>query len=163
MDGTHPCLTAAPTSSGPRHRTSHALRPAEEWIPVPVPAIIDLDTWRLAQEQLARNQQLAKRNNTRHSYLLSALLICNQCGRRMIGTADGDDQRRYVCSARYPRHARGACNGRSITAAPLEAQVWQWTANLRIPMHSAHPYRFQTAHRSNLKSPTVPISNRPPF
>ncbi len=34
---------------------------------------------------------------------------------------------------------------------------------VRIPMHSAHPYRFQTAHRSNLKSPTVPISNRPPF
>jgi len=135
VDGTHPRLTAAPTSpaptsSGPRHRTSHALRPAEEWIPVPVPAIIDLDTWRLAQEQLARNQQLAKRNNTRHSYLLTALLICNQCGRRMIGTADGDDQRRYVCSARYPRHARGACNGRSITAAPLEAQVWQWTAKL---------------------------------
>ena len=35
--------------------------------------------------------------------------------------------------------------------------------NLRIPMHSAHPYRFQTAHRSNLKPPTIPISNRPPF
>ena len=28
-------------------------------------------------------------------------------------------------------------------------------AKVRIPMHSAHPYRFQTAHRSNLKSPTV--------
>jgi len=35
--------------------------------------------------------------------------------------------------------------------------------SVRIPMHSAHPYRFQTAHRSNLKLPTVPISNRPPF
>ena len=135
VDGTHPRMMAAPTSavptsSRPRRRTSYALRPAEEWIPVPVPAIIDPDTWRLAQEQLARNQQLAKRNNTRHSYLLSALLICNQCGRRMIGVADGDGQHRYVCSARYPRHARGACNGRSITAAPLEAQVWQWTAKL---------------------------------
>ena len=135
VDGTHLRMMAAPTSavptsSKPRRRTSYALRPAEEWIPVPVPAIIDPDTWRLAQEQLARNQQLAKRNNTRHSYLLSALLICNQCGRRMIGVADGDGQCRYVCSARYPRHARGACNGRSITAAPLEAQVWQWTAKL---------------------------------
>jgi len=27
--------------------------------------------------------------------------------------------------------------------------------SMRIPMHSAHPYRFQTAHRSNLKPPTV--------
>jgi len=135
VDGTHPRLTAGPTSpgptnSGPRNRTSHALRPAERWIPVPAPAIIDLDTWRLAQEQLAHNRQRARRNNTRHSYLLSVLLICNQCGRRMIGAADGCGQRRYVCSARDPRHARGACNGRSITAAPLEAQVWQWTAKL---------------------------------
>src|SRR4051794_34293398 len=36
----------------------------------------------------------------------------------------------YVCSARYPRHARGACDGRSITAAHVEAQVWRWTAKL---------------------------------
>jgi len=28
-------------------------------------------------------------------------------------------------------------------------------ALVRIPMHSAHPYRFQIAHRSNLKPPTV--------
>ena len=26
---------------------------------------------------------------------------------------------------------------------------------MRIPMHSAHPYRFQIAHCSNLKPPTV--------
>ncbi len=26
---------------------------------------------------------------------------------------------------------------------------------VRIPMHSAHPYRFQAAQRSNLKPPTV--------
>ena len=45
------------------------------------------------------------------------------------------------------------------------SRMWVGIENgdLRIPMHSAHPYRFQTAHRSNLKSPTVPISNRPPF
>jgi site-specific DNA recombinase len=32
--------------------------------------------------------------------------------------------------AGYPRRDRGVCNGRSITAAPLEAQVWQWTTKL---------------------------------
>lgn len=102
----------------------------QEWLPVPAPAIIDLDTWRLVQEQLAHNRQRARRNNTRHAYLLSALLICSQCGRRMIGAADGRDQRLYVCSARYPRYAQGACDGCSITAARIEAQVWQWTAQL---------------------------------
>ena len=130
VDRIHPRLTVGPTSPGLGKRTSHALRPAEEWIPVSVPAIIDPDTWRLAQEQLGHNRQRARRNNTRHAYLLSALLICSRCGRRMIGAADGRDQRRYVCSARYPRYACGACDGRSITAAHVEAQVWQWTAEL---------------------------------
>jgi len=129
-DSTHPRMAAGPTSRGSGNRTSHALRPAEEWIRIPVPAIIDLDTWRLAQEQLAHNRQRARRNNTRHAYLLSALLICSRCGRRMIGTADSRDLRRYVCSARYPRHARGACDGCSVTAAQVEAQVWRWTAKL---------------------------------
>ena len=130
VDRIHPRLAVDPTSRGLGHRTSHALRPAEEWIPVSVPAIIDPDTWCLAQEQLGHNRQRARRNNTRHAYLLSALLICSRCGRRMIGAADSRDQRRYVCSARYPRHACGACDGRSITAAHVEAQVWQWTAEL---------------------------------
>jgi site-specific DNA recombinase len=122
VDRTHPRMAAGSASPGLGHRTSHALRPTEEWIPVPVPAIIDPDTWRLAQEQLAHNRQRARRNNTRHEYLLSALLVCSHCGRRMIGAADGLDQRRYICSARYPRHARGACDGHSLTAAHVEAR-----------------------------------------
>jgi len=130
VDRTHPRLAAGPRCPGSGKRTSHGLRPTEEWIPVPVPAIIDPDTWRLAQEPLAHNRQRARRNNTRHAYLLSALLTCNRCGRRMIGAADGRGLRRYVCSARYPRHACGACDGRSITAAHVEVQVWQWTARL---------------------------------
>ena len=90
VDRTHPRLAAGPTIPGTGQRTSHALRPMEEWIPVPAPAIIDLDTWRLAQEQLAHNRHRARRNNTRHAYLLSALLTCSQCGRRMIGAGCGD-------------------------------------------------------------------------
>ena len=84
----------------------------------------------LAQEQLARNSERATRNNTRHQYLLRALLICGRCGRRMIGVTDGGGRRRYLCSARYPRHVPGACDGRSITAEPLEDQVWRWIAQL---------------------------------
>jgi site-specific DNA recombinase len=109
---------------------SHTFRPVEEWIAVPVPAIIDADLWNLAQEQLAHNSERSTRNNTRHQYLLRALLICGRCGRRMIGVTDGGDRRRYLCSARYPRHVPGACDGRSVTAEPLEDQVWRWVAQL---------------------------------
>ena len=94
------------------------------------PPSIDADLWREAQEQLTRNRERAPRNNTRHQYLLRALLICGRCGRRMIGATDGGGRRRYVCSARYPRHLPGACHGRSITAKPLEDQVWCWITRL---------------------------------
>jgi hypothetical protein len=130
VDSTHPRTAAGPTSLEAGNRASHALRPTEEWISVLVPAIIDQDTWRLAQKQLAHNRQRARRNNTRHAYLLSTLLTCSHCGRRITGAADGGDQRRHVCSARCPRHACGACDGCSVTAAQVEAQVWRWTAKL---------------------------------
>jgi len=58
-DSTHPRMAADPAGRGSGNRTSHALRPAEEWTRIPVPAIIDPDTWRLAQEQLAHNGQRA--------------------------------------------------------------------------------------------------------
>lgn len=114
----------------PGDARSHTFRPVEEWIAVSVPGIVDADLWHLAQEQLARNSERATRNNTRHQYLLSALLICGQCGRRMIGVTDGRGRCRYLCSARYPRHIPGACDGRSMTAEPLEDQVWRWIAQL---------------------------------
>ena len=130
VDGAPPRSATGPACAGSGQRRGQVLRPAAEWIAVPVPAIVAPDTWRLAQEQLARNRQHARRNNTRHAYLLSALLSCSRCGRRMIGAADGRGVRRYICSARYPRHACGACDGHSVTAAHVEAQVWRWTAGL---------------------------------
>ena len=42
-----------------------------------------------------------------------------------------------------------------LLAQFVQGMVAQMHLRLRIPMHSAHPYRFQTAHRSNLKLPTV--------
>src|SRR3712207_4218076 len=44
-------------------------RPAEEWIEIPVPAIIDADVFQRVQARLATNQHLAKRS-TRHEDLL---------------------------------------------------------------------------------------------
>jgi site-specific DNA recombinase len=38
-----------------------------------VPALIDQETYRRAQEQLERNATLSFRNNTRHAYLLRCL------------------------------------------------------------------------------------------
>lgn len=104
-------------------------RSPEEWITVPVPALVDPELWRLAQEQLARNREKATRHNTKHDYLLRSLLVCGQCGRRLIGVWSAG-QGRYVCSARYPRTTAWACSGRSVSAARVEAQVWDYVHDL---------------------------------
>src|SRR6266513_128555 len=44
--------------------------PAEEWIAVPVPAIISEETFQAAQHRLDRNVQMARRHNTTYEYLL---------------------------------------------------------------------------------------------
>lgn len=46
-----------------------------------VAAIVDPETWELAQEQLRKNRERATRNNTKHHYLLRSLLVCGVCGK----------------------------------------------------------------------------------
>jgi site-specific DNA recombinase len=113
----------------PGNLRSHAERPKEEWIPVEVPTIVDPETWELAQEQLQKNRERATRNNTKHHYLLRSLLVCGECGKRMIGwwTKNGG---RYVCADRYPRHAAWACDGRSVMAREVEGPVWEYVKEL---------------------------------
>lgn len=113
----------------PGNLRSHAERPKEEWIPVTVPAIVGPETWELAQEQLRKNRERAKRNNTKHHYLLRSLLVCGECGKRMIGwwTKNGG---RYVCADRYPRHEPWACDGRSVMAREVEEPIWGYVKEL---------------------------------
>ena len=49
-------------------------KPKEQWIAIPVPALVDQDTWDRAQAQLARNATLSFRNNQKHDYPLRRLL-----------------------------------------------------------------------------------------
>ena len=72
---------------GPRtgEATCRQLKPREQWIAIPVPAIVDQETWDRAQAQLARNAALSFRNNTKHNYLLRCLMTCATCGLAMFG------------------------------------------------------------------------------
>jgi site-specific DNA recombinase len=53
--------------------------PPEDWIPIPVPAIVSEETFAAVQARLARNTHMARRNNTAHEYLLRGLVSCGQC------------------------------------------------------------------------------------
>ena len=53
--------------------TCRHLRPREQWIAIPVPALVEQETWDRAQVQIARNAALSFRNNTRH------VICCAAC------------------------------------------------------------------------------------
>lgn len=59
--------------------------PAEEWISIPVPALVSREQFELAQVRLNQNKQLARRNNNAHDYLLRGLVSCGQCRRNATG------------------------------------------------------------------------------
>ncbi|MGE3542024.1 MAG: recombinase family protein [Candidatus Tectimicrobiota bacterium] len=107
----------------PGNTQGRTRRPAREWIAVPVPPIIDPETWERTQEQLRQNQERAQRHTTPHRYLLRSLLVCGHCGRRMVGSWSAISGR-YICALRYPRHVPGACPGRSLSAPTIEQTVW---------------------------------------
>jgi site-specific DNA recombinase len=113
----------------PGNLKGRANRPREEWIKVSVPVIIDPELWQMAQHQLAINRERAKKNNSKHDYLLRGLLICGCCQRRLIGVWSRASNSRYVCSARFPRTNSWSCSGRSISGEQVESSV---SENFRI-------------------------------
>jgi site-specific DNA recombinase len=99
-------------------------RPPEEWIPIPVPAIITREDFDLVQQKLAHNQARASRHNTRHQYLLRSLVSCGLCRLTAAGRTTWDGRSYYVCSghARTPSSPR--CTSRHIPARQLDGLVW---------------------------------------
>ena len=115
------------TRTGTNPKTSRRLRPQEEWIPIPVPAIIDRATWEQAQNQLEANSTFSPRNNTRHTYLLRGLVHCGICGRTYCGVTNksgGREYQYYVCNQRNPTPGEKKCSSRHVPLALLEGAVW---------------------------------------
>src|SRR5216683_3126298 len=105
---------------------SHAPRPPEDWIEVPVPQILSEETFAQVQAKLDGNQQGAARN-TRHEYLLRALVSCGACRLSCTGRQSAAGYRYYLCRGRTDalRAAQGQrCTARYIPAGQLDELVW---------------------------------------
>jgi site-specific DNA recombinase len=104
-------------------KTMRVRRPPVEWIEIPVPAIVDGETFEAVQRQLERNRALVTRNR-KHEYSLSGgRFHCGRCGRTMNGTAP-NGVRRYCCnSLRTPHDPETVCRG-SLAAEAVERQAW---------------------------------------
>ena len=90
-----------------------------------IPAIIDNATWEKVQKRMNDNKRNAS-NKATHTYLLSGLIECEECGAAYVGhtskNAKGYETRRYVCGNRYRTHT---CTAKSINADEIEVFVVQ--------------------------------------
>jgi site-specific DNA recombinase len=113
---------------------AHRDRDPQDWIAVPVPALVSAETFALAQERLVENQRFSARR-TKAPTLLQGLLVCGHCGYGLYRTSTKTTRRQvqyYRClgSDRY-RHLRGpACSCRPIRQDYLDGLVWQEVVRL---------------------------------
>ena len=113
----------------PRESANHE-RPRQEWIEIPVPALVTEETFALAQEQLQKNKQFASRRTIRPT-LLQGLLVCQNCGYALYGSSGG----RYPNHVRYYyrclgsdgwRHLHGpVCQNRPVRQDYLDELIWR--------------------------------------
>jgi site-specific DNA recombinase len=110
-----------------RNSASHEL-PREQWIEIPVPALIDEITFALAHERLANNKKLSARRTIEPS-ILQGLVHCRHCGYALYRTSTHSTARKiayYRCLGsdawRYEGKAR--CDQRPIRLDLLEHTVW---------------------------------------
>ena len=69
----------------PRHAVSEYDMPREDWVFIPVPALIDEARYAAGQEQLAENRRRARQSQRGARYLLQGLLGCKVCGYAYYG------------------------------------------------------------------------------
>jgi site-specific DNA recombinase len=105
-------------------------RDKSEWIPVNVPAIIDVVTFGAAKERLAANKVDASRNkNPEHEYLMSNRLACACCGYTYVGNTRRTGQAYYRCNGKI-KYGAGYCHMPGFRVDTTDDLIWKWVAGV---------------------------------
>jgi site-specific DNA recombinase len=110
-----------------RNSANHE-RPRDDWIEIPVPAIIDDATFALAQELLAANKIHAPRRTAEPS-VVQGLVSCSKCGYALYRTSTRSSARKihyYRClgSDTWRQLGRSVCDNRPVRQDLLDRIVW---------------------------------------
>jgi site-specific DNA recombinase len=113
----------------PSRNSANHERPREDWIEVPVPALMSEETFALAQEQLEKNKRHSPRR-TIEPTLLQGMLVCQQCGYSLYRASTRTSKRQlhyYRCigSDGYRRLKGPVCANRPIRQDALDEFVWK--------------------------------------
>jgi site-specific DNA recombinase len=119
----------------PRRDYSTYDQDQQQWILIPVPALIDEALFATVQHQLQENRQRARQSQRGAKYLLQGLLVCQQCGYAYYGkpvshkAAKGHvrDYAYYRCigTDAYRFGGERICQNLQVRTDLLELAVWQ--------------------------------------
>ena len=110
-------------------------RPREDWLEIPVPALVAEDIWARAQQRLADNKRYAARN-TKVPSLLQGLAACANCGyayyRGHTTTTAGNKIYYYRClgSDNYRYEHGRVCDNKPVRTDYLDKVVWDHISDL---------------------------------
>jgi len=115
-------------------KSSSHERPRDEWIEIPVPAIVSEETFALAAERLADNKRFAPRRTIEPS-IVQGLVSCRKCGYALSRSSTRTSARKihyYRCLGSDAwRHLGGAvCDCRPVRQDLLDRIVWQEVIHL---------------------------------
>src|SRR5262252_1448169 len=125
-------------------KTGRSYRAESEWVWSDAPAIISVELFDKAQQQLQRNAASARKmyRPTSHRYLLRTLVKCGECGLgmvciRQLSVCQKYEYLYYECKGHSPlsvgRTTRG--NAKLVRADRLDAVVWDALCQL---LHNLH-------------------------
>lgn len=100
-------------------------RPKEEWIKLPIPAILETDQFYYAQTLLEQSRRRWA-GQSKRTYLLSGLLRCGNCGNTMVGMKRrnwGEDEFYYSDEKNTAGAKHPGCKTR-VKCDELDKQIW---------------------------------------
>jgi len=140
----------------PRRAVSTVAVPQEDWLPIPVPALVEPEVFAAVQEQLQENRRHARQSQRGALYLLQGLVQCQQCGYAYYGKRLSPSARKgkprayayYRClgTDAYRFGGERVCHNTQVRTDLLDVAVWQEVCTLL-----AHPERLAEEYRRRLQ------------
>src|SRR5437879_1542292 len=135
----------------PKHAYSHRDVPPDQWMSIPVPALVDAALFDAVAEQLQENRQRARVPQRGAKYLRQGLIVCACCGYASYSPSGRKHHERsyayYHCigSDAYRFGGVRLCWNKQLRTDLVEEAVWEEVCRLL-----EHPERLEREYRRRL-------------
>jgi site-specific DNA recombinase len=143
----------------PRRAVSTSDVPPEDWMTIPVSALVAPEVFAAVQEQLQENKRHARQSRRGALYLLQGVLQCQHCGSACYGKRLSPSARKGKPRAYAYYRCRGTdayrfggerlCQNTQVRTDLLDLAVWQEVCTLLT-----HPERLAEEYRRRLQPET---------